>query len=193
MKLWEIIIVAIGLALDAFTVAVCRGATQGNLKKSSSIFVGMIFGALQTLMLTLGMFIAIFPMLKSENLRIISLNQWFSALILIYLGLKFFKNAFKQEEVYERREEFFGYKTSLALAFATSIDALILGISLGLLQTNIISTILILFIVTSILVALGLWMGYRMGDKYKKQIDICGGIILLIIGIKIVLNYFNII
>lgn len=193
MRLWEIIIVAIGLALDAFTVAVCRGSTQETLKKSVSIFVGMIFGVIQTLMLTFGMLIAIFPMLRLENLRIISLNQWFSAIILIYLGLKFFKNAFKQSNVYERREEFFGYKASIVLAFATSLDALILGISLGLLQTNIIINMLILFIVTSTLVALGLWMGYRMGNKYKKQIDICGAIILLIIGIKVILNYFNII
>lgn len=193
MSLWEIIIVAIGLALDSFTVVVCKGSTQAMLKKSTSIFVGMIFGGIQTIMLTLGMLIAIFPMLKSENLRIISLNQWFSAIILIYLGLKFFKNAFKQNNVSERREDFFGYKASIALAFATSLDAIILGISLGLLQTKIIINILILFIVTSTLVALGLWMGYRMGNKYKKQIDICGGLILLIIGIKVILNYLNII
>ena len=193
MRLWEIIIVSVGLALDAFTVAVCRGATQGNLKKSSSIFVGMIFGAIQTLMLTLGMFIAIFPMLKSENLRIISINQWFSAIILFYLGIKFFRNAFKVNKYNERREEFFGYKGSVGLALATSIDAFILGIGFGLLRTEIISNILILFIVTSILVTIGLWVGYCMGNKYKKQIDICGGIILLAIGIKIICNYFNII
>ena len=145
MRLWEIIIVSVGLALDAFTE------------------------------------------------KIISINQWFSAIILFYLGIKFFRNAFKVNKYNERREEFFGYKGSVGLALATSIDAFILGIGFGLLRTEIISNILILFIVTSILVTIGLWVGYCMGNKYKKQIDICGGIILLAIGIKIICNYFNII
>ena len=115
------------------------------------------------------------------------------AIILFYLGIKFFRNAFKVNKYNERREEFFGYKGSVGLALATSIDAFILGIGFGLLRTEIISNILILFIVTSILVTIGLWVGYCMGNKYKKQIDICGGIILLAIGIKIICNYFNII
>ena len=160
MGLWEVIIVSVGLSLDAFTIAVCKGSTQGNLKKSTAILVGIIFGVIQTIMLAAGMIIALYPMLNIYN---------------------------------ERREEFFGYKGSVGLALATSIDAFILGIGFGLLRTEIISNILILFIVTSILVAIGLWVGYCMGNKYKKQIDICGGIILLAIGIKIICNYFNII
>ena len=68
-----------------------------------------------------------------------------------------------------------------------------LGIGLGLLQARFVSTILIQFIITAILVASGLWVGYCIGNKYKKQIDICGGIILLSIGIKVILNYFQII
>ena len=124
---------------------------------------------------------------------IISINQWFSAIILIYLGIKFLKNSFKINKYEEKRQEFFGYKYSMALAFATSIDTFILGIGFGLLRTNLITNMIVLFIVTSILVAYGLWVGYCMGNKYKKQIDICGGIILLTIGIKIICNYFNII
>ena len=68
-----------------------------------------------------------------------------------------------------------------------------LGVGLGLLQTKFVSTILIQFIITAILVASGLWVGYCIGNKYKKQIDTCGGIILLSIGIKVILNYFQII
>ena len=186
MRLWEIIIVSVGLSLDAFTIAVCRGSTQGKLNKLTATLVGIIFGLIQTLMLTAGMIIAIYPMLNIQNEKIISINQWFSAIILIYLGIKFLKNSFK-------RQEFFGYKYSMALAFATSIDTFILGIGFGLLRTNLITNMIVLFIVTSILVAYGLWVGYCMGNKYKKQIDICGGIILLTIGIKIICNYFNII
>lgn len=193
MRLWEVIIVSIGLALDAFTIAVYRGSTQGNLKKSTAVLVGLIFGAIQTIMLAAGMIIAIYPMLNIQNEKIISINQWFSAIILFYLGIKFFRNALNARNSDEKREEFFGYKGSVALALATSLDAFILGIGFGLLRTGIISNILILFIITSILVAVGLWVGYCMGDKYKRQIDICGGIILLSIGIKVICNYFNII
>lgn len=191
MSLFEVIIVAIGLALDSFTVAVCRGSNQGNLKKSNAAIVGIIFGGIQTLMLIIGMLIAIFPMLNIENQKIISMNQWFSAIILFFLAFKFFKNAFVNTNIDERREEFFGYKGSVTLALATSLDALILGIGLGLLQTRFISTIIIQFIITTMLVAYGLWVGYCVGNKYKKQIDICGGIILLSIGIKVILNYFK--
>ncbi|MBC5626080.1 manganese efflux pump [Clostridium sp. NSJ-49] len=193
MNLWEVIVVAIGLALDSVTVAICRGSNQGNLKKSNAIIVGIIFGVVQTLMLIIGMLIAIFPMLNIENQKIISMNQWFSAIILFFLAFKFFKNAFVNTNIDERREEFFGYKGSVTLALATSLDALILGIGLGLLQTRFISTIIIQFIITTMLVAYGLWVGYCVGNKYKKQIDICGGIILLSIGIKVILNYFQII
>ena len=192
MNLWEVIIVSFGLALDSFTIAVCKGSTQGKLKRSTVTIVGLIFGAIQTIMLAAGMIVAIYPMLNIQNEKIISMNQWSSAIVLIYLGIKFFKNAFKVNNLNERREEFFGYKGSIGLALATSLDAFILGIGFGLLRTGIITNILILFIVTSLLVSLGLWVGYCMGNKYKRQIDICGGIILLAIGIKVICNYFNI-
>ena len=193
MSLWEVIVVAIGLALDSVTVTICRGSNQGKLKKSNAVIVGIIFGVIQTLMLIIGMLIAIFPMLNIKNQKIISMNQWFSAIILFLLAFKLFKNAFLNTDIDERREEFFGYKASVTLALATSIDAFILGIGLGLLQTKFVSTILIQFIITAILVASGLWVGYCIGNKYKKQIDTCGGIILLSIGIKVILNYFQII
>ena len=193
MNLWEVLIVSVGLSLDAFTIAVCRGSTQRNLKKSTAILVGLIFGAIQTIMLAAGMIIAIYPMLNIQNEKIISINQWFSAIILFYLGIKFLKNAFKVSNLNERREEFFGYKASVVLALATSLDAFILGISFGLLGTGIISNVAILFIVTSALVAVGLWVGYCIGNKYKRQVDICGAIILLGIGIKVICNYFNVI
>ena len=193
MSLWEVIVVAIGLALDSVTVTICRGSNQGKLKKSNAVIVGIIFGVIQTLMLIIGMLIAIFPMLNIENQKIISMNQWFSAIILFFLAFRLFKNSFLNTDIDERREEFFGYKASVTLALATSIDAFMLGVGLGLLQAKFVSTILIQFIITAILVASGLWVGYCIGNKYKKQIDTCGGIILLSIGIKVILNYFQII
>ena len=166
MNLWEVIIVSFGLALDSFTIAVCKGSTQGKLKRSTVTIVGLIFGAIQTIMLAAGMIVAIYPMLNIQNEKIISMNQWFSAIILIYLGIKFFKNAFKANSLNERREEFFGYKGSMGLALATSLDAFILGIGFGLLRTEIISNILRI-------------QGYKVGKfisphliKYNERISI---------------------
>lgn len=121
------------------------------------------------------------------------MNQWFSAIILFFLAFKSFKNAFIKNDIDERREEFFVYKASITLSLATSLDAFILGIGLGLMQTGFISTIFIQFIITTTLVDSGLWVGYCIDNKYKKQIDICGGIILLSIGIKVILNYLQIV
>ena len=104
MSLWEVIVVAIGLSLDSFTIAVCRGSNQGDLKESTAVLVGMIFGGIQTAMLIIGMFVAIFPMLNIRNEKIISMNQWFSAIILFILAFKFFKNAYKENNIYERIE-----------------------------------------------------------------------------------------
>lgn len=193
MQLWEVIVVVVGLGLDAFAIAIYRGSNQVSLSKKTIVLVGIIFGVIQSIMLALGMLIAIFPLLNIESEKIILINRWFSAIILIYLSIKFFKSSFEINNIQERREKFFGYRGSVVLAFATSIDSLILGVGLGLLRTNIVSNILILFIITSILVALGLWIGYYMGNKYKKQADVCGGIILLAIGIKIIFDYFSII
>ena len=110
MNLWEVIIVSIGLSLDAFTIAVCRGSTQGNLKRTTATLVGLIFGAIQTIMLAAGMIVSIYPMLNIQNEKIISMNQWFSAIILFYLGIKFFKNSFKVSNLSERREDFLDIK-----------------------------------------------------------------------------------
>ena len=140
MSLWEVIVVAIGLALDSVTVTICRGSNQGKLKKSNAVIVGIIFGVIQTLMLIIGMLIAIFPMLNIENQKIISMNQWFSAIILFFLAFRLFKNSFLNTDIDERREEFFGYKASVTLALATSIDAFMLGVGLGLLQTKFVSS-----------------------------------------------------
>lgn len=193
MSIWEVIIVSIGLSLDAFTVAVCKGATHASLKKATALLSGIIFGAIQTLMLGIGMCIAWFPMIKIDSMRMISINTWFSAIILIFLGIKIIKNACKEGLIEERRDDFFSYKGILFLAFATSVDALILGISLGLLATNILTVFIIIFISTAILVAAGMWTGYSVGDKHRKKIDIIAGLILFFMGIRVIIKYFNII
>ncbi len=163
MSVLEVIIVSIGLSLDAFTVTICNGATQSHLKKRMDLIVSLAFGGMQAIMLTIGMMITRFPVSSIYSETSKSINQWFSAIIFIFL------------------------------AFSTSIDALILGISFALLRTEIIIDMFIVFIITGVSSIIGLRFGYRVGDKYRCMVSLCGSIILLTMGIKMILSYFKII
>ena len=121
MKVWEVIIVAIGISLDAFTVAICRGATQSKLEKLKVLGIGIVFSMIQSLMLTAGMEIGRIPMLNIDSNSMIRINQWFSALILFYLGIKTIKNSTKVTEMDEKREEYISYKKISMLADRKSV------------------------------------------------------------------------
>lgn len=192
MSVLEVIIVSIGLSLDAFTVTVCTGATQPYLKKRMDFIVGLAFGGIQAIMLTIGMMITKFPVSSIYSETFKSINQWFSAIIFIFLGLKMIKNALNIKSINEQRESF-NYRNILSLAFATSLDALVLGIGFALLRTEVIIDMFIIFVITGISSIVGLRVGYRVGDKYRVAVNICGSVILLIMGVKMILSYFKII
>lgn len=191
MSVLEVIIVSIGLSLDAFTVTVCTGATQPYLKKRMDFIVGLAFGGIQAIMLTIGMMITKFPVSSIYSETFKSINQWFSAIIFIFLGLKMIKNALTIKSINEQRESF-NYRNILSLAFATSLDALVLGIGFALLRTEVIIDMFIIFVITGISSIVGLRVGYRVGDKYRVAVNICGSVILLIMGVKMILSYFKI-
>lgn len=192
MSVLEVIIVSIGLSLDAFTVTVCTGATQPYLKKRMDFIVGLAFGGIQAIMLTIGMMITKFPVSSIYSETFKSINQWFSAIIFIFLGLKMIKNAMSIKSINEQRESF-NYRNIFSLALATSMDALILGIGFALLRTEIIIDMFIIFVITGISSIIGLRVGYRVGDKYRFAVNISGSVILLIMGVKMILSYFKII
>lgn len=192
MSVLEVIIVSIGLSLDAFTVTVCTGATQPYLKKRMDFIVGLAFGGIQAIMLTIGMMITKFPVSSIYSETFKSINQWFSAIIFIFLGLKMIKNALNIKSINEQRESF-NYRNIFSLAFATSLDALVLGIGFALLRTEVIIDMFIIFVITGISSIVGLRVGYRVGDKYRVAVNICGSVILLIMGVKMILSYFKII
>ncbi|WP_346940361.1 manganese efflux pump [uncultured Clostridium sp.] len=192
MSVLEVIIVSIGLSLDAFTVTVCTGATQPYLKKRMDFIVGLAFGGIQAIMLTIGMMITKFPVSSIYSETFKSINQWFSAIIFIFLGLKMIKNAMTIKSINEQRETF-NYRNIFSLALATSMDALILGIGFALLHTEIIIDMFVIFVITGISSIIGLRVGYRAGDKYRFAVNICGSIILLIMGVKMIISYFKII
>lgn len=192
MSILEIIIVSIGICFESLAVTIYKGANQAALKNQNNILVGLIFGGIQVAMLTIGMLIIRFPLSAIYTNNLLSFNQWISAIIFIYLGVKMFKSAIKGKAVNEHREAF-SYRIFASLAFATSIDALILGIGIALLGAKLLAGMLIVFLITSILSMTGLRIGYWLGDRYRTIVNLSGGVILLIMGIKTILTYFQVI
>lgn len=192
MHLWEVILVATGLSLEAFCIAAIKGANQRQLPKHMLFFISLFFGAVMTSMLALGIGIAIVPQHYLSHDALVYANKWFSAVILLFLGFKMLKKLKKEKLEEERLEENITYKAVGKMALQVGIDAILLGMVFGFLKTDL-SSIGITFLITSFAVGLGLWLGERMGSGYKSTIDLCSGIVLIIMGVKVILNFFQMI
>ena len=193
MQFWEIVIVAIGLTLEAFNVAVIKGAGQRNLTKEKLFGISLVYSIIQVSLLGLGIFLGWLPMNHLQKQHFVGSSKWFVALILIGLGLKMLITMIKHKQITEQREEDLNYKDMIKVALTTGLDLIILGVVLALLSTSILSDLVLVFSLTTLLVACGLWMGYRLGAKYKYIVDGCSGVILIIMGVKVALHYFQLI
>lgn len=180
MNVCEVFILAIGVAMDAFAVSICKGITiKENLNKKA-VIVGSWFGVFQGLMPLIGFFL------------MDSINQYFNGIkeylifgILAYIGVSMIVAAFKNEEI----DSSLNFKEMFFLSIATSLDALSIGMTLSLLQTNIFVAVGTIVIVTFAFCYIGVRIGSKFGDKYKNKAEIFGGIILILIGAKILLEY----
>ena len=191
MTFYELILIAIGLSMDAFAVSVCKGLSASKLRVKHFVITGLFFGGFQTLMPLLG-YLAGF---KFQN--VISGFDYIIAFILLaMIGINMIKEAKSDES--EQLNGSFSFLTMLPLAVATSIDALAvgvtfaaLGISLkGHMQNNIFFSVTVIGITTFIISAIGIKIGNIFGTKYKKKAELAGGIILILIGIKIFVEHF---
>ncbi len=180
MDLISIIFLAIGLAMDAFSVSITRGLTlKSNIKYA--IIIALFFGGFQAIMPVLGW-------LSGMKLQIIvsTLAPWIAFLILGIIGIKMI-----YEGVYPNKEDDFNnfsIKELFILSIATSIDAFAVGITFAILNTPIITPIVIIGIVTFILSFIGFYIGKNLGHLFENKIEIFGGLILIAIGLKILLE-----
>jgi len=184
MGLIELIILSAGLAADAFAVSVCKGISILNVRKRDMAVVGLWFGLFQCLMPIIGFFSGCFfaDMVSKYSC-------WISFSILCFLGIKMCIEAFETEKTDERID----VKTMFPLAVATSIDALAVGTAFAFLKVKIWTASIIIGFVTFIFSAAGVKIGNIFGTRYRAAAELCGGIILLLIGIKIMLDGFDII
>lgn len=180
MTIVEIILIAVGVSMDAFAVSICKGLSVTSLRLRHAMSVGLWFGGFQALMPLVGYFVGIhFADFVS------SIDHWISFLLLGFIGYKMLKEAKESVEV----DPDFSFNTMLALSVATSIDALAVGVSLAFLKVDIWSAVLFIGIVTAAFSMTGVKIGNVFGSRYKSAAEIAGGVILILIGTKILIEH----
>lgn len=187
MSIVELLLIAVGLSMDAFAVSVCKGLSTQKLKPTHYLIIGAWFGGFQALMPLIGYFFG-----STFEKYITSFDHWIAFVLLALIGGNMLKEGFSKDE--ENVDPSFSFKTMLVLALATSIDALAVGVTFALLpDVNIVAAVSLIGCVTFALSAVGLKVGNIFGTKYKSKAEIAGGVILILIGLKILLEHLEII
>lgn len=185
MSITEIILIGIGLAMDAFAVSVCKGLSMRKLNLKKGLIISTYFGLFQGLMPTIGYILG-----TSFEKIIIKIDHWIVFALLLLLGINMLKEALSQNS--ESNNDKVDFKTMIVLALATSIDALAIGITFAFLRVKIISSALIITTITFVLSFIGVTIGNKFGNKYEKKAQVIGGLILILMGIKILLEHLEI-
>jgi putative Mn2+ efflux pump MntP len=188
MGLFEIILIAIGLSMDAFAVSITLGLSAKNLRFKKMIIPGIYFGSFQALMPAIGYFAGIYFANKIQNV-----DHWIAFVLLIFIGGKMVKESFTKEKNDETVGCSFNFTKMFVLALATSIDALAVGITFALFAVNILRAIAITGIITFFISIAGVKIGNIFGTKFKSKAEFIGGAVLIIIGVKILVEhlFFN--
>jgi len=185
MELFEIIAIGIGLAMDAFAVSICKGLSMKKIDWKKAIIIALYFGIFQALMPILGYFLG-----STFSSFVQSVDHWIAFILLAIIGGNMIKDS-TDDEV-EKRNDKVDVKTMLLLAIATSIDALAVGVTFAFFEVNLLLSISIIGIITFVLSFLGVIIGNKFGDKFQNRAELAGGIVLIIIGLKILLEHLGI-
>ena len=186
MGLFEIVLVGIGLAMDAFAVSICKGLSMKRMNWKNAIIIALYLGMFQAGMPTIGYFLGTTFSSFVENV-----DHWIAFILLSIIGGNMIKDSTDDE--LEKRNDRIDIKTMLLLAIATSIDALAVGVTFAFFEVNLLLAIFIIGIITFVLSVLGVIIGNKFGDRFQNKAELAGGIILIIIGLKILLEHLEII
>ena len=180
MSILDLFILAVGLSMDAFAVSVCKGLSLGKIKPKHMCIAGAWFGGFQALMPLIGYFLGSFFAEMIEKY-----DHWVAFVLLAIIGGNMIKESFGKDEKVDSSMD---VKSMLLLAIATSIDALAVGVTFAFLQVQIIPAVSFIGVITFIFSAVGVKIGSLFGTKYKSKAELFGGIVLVLIGIKILLE-----
>lgn len=182
MNFIEIFVIAVGLSMDAFAVSICKGLSVRTISPKQSVSVALWFGGFQALMPILGYFLGV-----SFSDFVSSIDHWIAFVLLSIIGGNMIKEAFSKGDVSVSAD--FSFKTMLAMAVATSIDALAIGVTLAFLGVNIWIASAMIGITTAAFSAVGIYIGNAFGSRYKAKAELAGGLILVAMGIKILVEH----
>ena len=185
MDLLTLLTLAVGLAMDAFAVSICKGLAMKEKVLKKGIIVGLWFGGFQALMPTIGFFLG--TQFKDQ---ITSIDHWIAFVLLGVIGINMVKEALSNEE--EQADDSIEVKEMFMLAVATSIDALAVGITFAFLNVHIVSAASIIGVCTFLISFAGVKIGNIFGTKYKSKAELAGGIILILLGFKILFEHLHI-
>lgn len=180
MSILDLFILAVGLSMDAFAVSVCKGLSLGKIKPKHMCIAGAWFGGFQALMPLVGYFLGSFFAEMIEKY-----DHWVAFVLLAIIGGNMIKESFGKDEKVDSSMD---VKSMLLLAIATSIDALAVGVTFAFLQVQIVPAVSFIGVITFIFSAVGVKIGSLFGAKYKSKAELFGGIVLVLIGIKILLE-----
>ena len=185
MELFEIVVIGIGLAMDAFAVSVCKGLSMKKINWKKTIIIALYFGLFQAIMPVFGYFLG-----SAFSSFVQMIDHWIAFILLAIIGGNMIKDS-TDDEV-EKRNDNVDVKRMVVLAIATSIDALAVGVTFAFFEVNLLLSITIIGVITLVLSILGVIIGNKFGDKFQNRAELTGGIILIIIGLKILLEHLGI-
>lgn len=185
MGLLELFILAVGLSMDAFAVSVCKGLAMPKISVKKAVIVGIWFGGFQALMPALGYLLG-----SQFKDSITAVDHWIAFILLGIIGGNMIREACSGE--CEKENDSLDIKTMFLLAVATSIDALAVGITFAFLKVNIVAAVSFIGATTFIISAAGVKIGNIFGTKYKAKAELAGGVIPILLGLKILLEHLGV-
>lgn len=185
MGVIEIFLLGVGLAMDAFAVSICKGLSMKKMEWKKAIVIALYFGVFQALMPVVGFLLGV-----GFEEKITSIDHWIAFGLLSIIGINMIREAFDDKE--NEENDSVDFKSMIVLAVATSIDALAVGVTFAFLRVNVILAVAIIGIVTFIISMCGVKIGNVFGDKYESKAEVAGGVILILLGLKILLEHLGI-
>lgn len=188
MAIWELLLTAVALSMDAFAVSTCKGLNMKKVNWRHALVIGLFFGGFQAFMPLIGWLLG-----KQFERLITGVDHWLVFGLLGFIGGKMIFDAIRGgEEAGCVIEEKLNYKELIVLSFATSIDALAVGISFAFLKVRILPSVAVIGVTTCLLSILGVAIGQRFGAKYRDKATLVGGAVLVLIGLKILLEHVGV-
>lgn len=184
MTIWELLVIAVGLSMDACAVSICKGLSLRRMEWKNALKAGLYFGGFQALMPLIGYLLGV----NFRN-QIESIDHWIAFVLLALIGFNMIKESRQKAE---ELDSSFDVKTMLLLAVATSIDALAVGVTFAFLQVDIVPAVCSIGFVTFWFSVMGIKIGNVFGAKFKSRAELAGGLILVLMGTKILLEHLGI-